>query len=146
MPGGPMPLGFAYFAGVKLAGYSTYAALLNRQEFLAQSPCSKPSAWKAGIVRTGIGVAVGTAVGVGFWKLVPPEGWAARHGDILFISGLVPVRILEWYFFLRLLYRKCDLSTRSKAFIVALGIVASFLLDAVGVLAMFVLPGGAWIC
>lgn len=146
MPFGPEPLGFAFFAGVKLVGYSACAALLNRSRTLSQAPCKLPSAWKAGLVRTGIGVAVGAAVGLGFWKVLPSGGWFGEHGGALFMWGLVPVRVLEWYFFLWLLYRNCQLHSGRIAIIIALGIVASFLLDAVGIFTMLIAPGGAWVC
>ena len=143
MPFGPAPLGFAYFAAVKFVGYSTFAGLLNSK--LSQSSCRMPSAWKSGLVRTGIGVAVGTVVGLAFWKLLPFE-WLDRYGGVLFWCGLIPVRVLEWYFFLWLLYRQCHLRPRQRALAITGGIVMSFLLDAVGVFTMLIVPGGAWVC
>src|SRR5215471_5414597 len=106
MPFGPAPLGFAYFAGAKFVGYSAYSALLNRK--VSQPFCKVPNAWKSGLVRTGMGVAVGTMVGLAFWKVLPSR-WLTTNGDVLFWSGLIPVRILEWYFFLWLLYRQCHM-------------------------------------
>jgi hypothetical protein len=144
MPFSPAPLGFAYFAAVKFVGYSAYAALLNSS--VSKEPSKVPSAWKSGLVRTGIGVAVGTVVGLTFWKLLPSGGWLNRHGDALFWWGLVPVRVLEWYFFLWLLYRQYHLRLSQTAFAITSGIVVSFLLDGVGVFAMLVVPGGAWVC
>jgi len=143
MPFGPAPLGFAYFAGVKFVGYSAYAGLLNSR--VSQPFCKVPNAWKSGLVRAGIGVAIGTVVGLAFWKLVP-RGWLNNYGDVLFYSGLIPVRILEWYFFLWLLYRQCHLRTSQRALAITCGIIVSFLLDAVGVLTMLIVPGGAWVC
>jgi hypothetical protein len=143
MPFGPAPLGFAYFAGVKFLGYSAYAALLNNK--VSQDSCEIPNTWKSGLVRTGIGVVVGTVVGLAFWKVLP-SAWSDEYGGVLFWSGLVPVRILEWYFFLWLLYRQCHLQLSQTAIAITSGIVTSFLLDAVGVFTMLVVPGGAWIC
>ena len=144
MPFGPAPLGFAYFAGVKFLGYSGYAALLNDK--VSQGSCKVPNAWKSGLVRTGIGVVVGTVVGLAFWKGLPSGAWLDEHGGTLFWSGLVPVRVLEWYFFLWLLYRQYHLRLSQTAFAITSGVVVSFLLDAVGVFTMLVVPGGAWIC
>ena len=144
MPFGPQPLGFAYFAGVKLAGYTAYTTLLNNS--ISKATCKTPSAWKSGLVRTGIGVAVGAVVGLGFWKLVPSGGWFEVHGDTLFWWGLVPVRVLEWYFLLWLLYRNCNLRLSKTTFAITAGVVTSFLLDAIGIFAMLIVPGGAWIC
>jgi hypothetical protein len=143
---GPAPLGFAYFAGVKFAGYSGYAALLNRTKAVGRSGCRTPAFWKSGLVRTGIGIIVGALVGLGFWKIAPHNQFLTNHGDTLFFAGLVPVRVLEWYLFLWLLYRHCDLDRASKAKFIFFGIVISFLLDALGIFATLFLPGGAWIC
>ena len=142
---GPEPLGFAYFAAVKLVGYSAYAAILNRTETISQASCRIPAPWKSGLVRTGIGVAVGTAVGLSFWKLLPSGGWLEAHGGAVFLWGLVPVRVLEWYSFFWLLYRNCHLRGSNIAVFIVLGIVTSFLLDVVGMFTMFGL-GGVWIC
>ena len=146
MPFGPQPLGFAYFAGVKFVGYSAYAALLNSNSTVSEASCKIPSAWKSGLVRTGIGVAVGTVVGLGFWKLLPSGGWFEEHGGALFWWGLLPVRVLEWYVFLWILYRNCHLRLSRTAFAITSGIVTSFLLDAVGIFTMLIVPGGAWVC
>ena len=143
MPFGPEPLGFAYFAGVKLVGYTGYAAVLNKN--ISNPLREAPNALKSGLIRTSIGVAVGTVVGLAFWKGLP-SGWLERNGDVLFWSGLIPVRILEWYFFLWLLYRQFELRPARKALAIVSGIIVSFLLDAVGILAMLVVPGGAWVC
>ena len=88
---------------------------------------------------------VGTVVGLAFWKLLPSR-WLDNYGNVLFWSGLIPVRILEWYFFLWLLYRQCHLRPGQRALAITCGIVVSFLLDAVGVFTMLIVPGGAWVC
>jgi hypothetical protein len=146
MPFGPEPLGFAYFAAAKFAGYSGYAALLNRSKAVARPACRAPAAWKSGFVRTGIGVVVGVVVGLGFWKIVPHSEILKSYAAAIFFVSLVPVRVLEWYFFLWLMYRRCDLGWKSKAIFILGGIVISFLLDALGFYAILILPGGAWIC
>ncbi len=146
MPCGPTELGFVYFAAVKLAGYTGYSALLNRSKAVTRAGCAPPSMWKAGLVRTGIGVVVGVAVGLGFWKLAPHSQFIENNAAPLFFAGLVPVRIAEWSFFLWLLYRRYQLTKAEDFKFTAGGIVVSFLLDVIGVYAFFVLPGGAWIC
>ncbi len=62
------------------------------------------------------------------------------------MGGLVPVRVLEWYFFWWLLYRACRLQLKHIGLIIALGVEVSFLLDAVGIFTMLIAPGGAWVC
>ena len=143
---GPGSLGFVYFASVKFAGYSAYAALLNRSKAVTRSSCKIPEPWKSGLVRTGIGIIVGAVVGLGYWKLFPNSKFMDNYGTAIFFGGLVPVRVLEWYFFLWLLYRQCNLSRMSQVKFIFLGILASFLLDAVGYFAALIGPGGAWIC
>src|SRR5690349_16594075 len=143
MPFGPEPLGLAYFAGVKLVCYSVYGAFLNKE--FSQRP-ELPKAWKAGLVRTAIGIGVGAVVGIGFWKLVPHFQWLSAHANGLFWLSLVPVRVAEWYLFLWLLYRKCALDLAQTVYAISGGIFASFVLDAVGVFTMLIAPGGAWVC
>lgn len=70
MPGGPEPLGFAYFVGVKFIGYTAAAAVVRRLYTE-----SKTGTLKVGLSRTVIGIAAGAAYG-GLWaialKLLPP--------------------------------------------------------------------------
>jgi hypothetical protein len=129
MPFGPQPLGLVYFAGVKFVGYSAYAAFLNKE--FSEKP-ELPPVWKSGLVRTSIGVGVGAVVGLGFWKIVPHVGWLAAHADILFWSSLFPVRVLEWYVLLWLLYRKSALGLAQTVYAISGGIFASFVLDMSG--------------
>jgi hypothetical protein len=143
---GPGSLGYVYFAGVKFAGYYGYSTWLNRSEAVTRSACKIPEAWKSGLVRTGIGIVVGAVVGLGYWKVSPISQFMDNYGTAVFFGGLVPVRVLEWYFFLWLLYKQCNLGWKDQAKFIFFGIVVSFLLDALGYAAALVLPGGAWIC
>ena len=119
MPAGPGPIVFAYFLGVKFVGYTAFChwvvnARMVRAEMASdrtgnnggvglrsgvdQSPNllpTVPSAVKAGVVRTLIGLGVGVAVGLGFWAIP----FFSRHdtaGAVMFFSLLVPVRVGEW--------------------------------------------------
>jgi len=147
MPFGPHPLGLVYFTAVKFAGYSGYAYAVNRTRTVASSPLRKPSAWKVGSVRTAIGVAVGAAIGLGYWNLLrhvaPTWGDYAAVG---FFALLLPVRALEWYVVLLLLYEKFNFDKPLKSVVIFWGILVSFALDVVGMQAMLVIPGGAWVC
>ena len=146
MPFGPEPLGFAYFAGVKLAGYSAYAAVVNRSESIAVAPVKKfPSFW-IGLVRTLIGVSVGAAFGFGFWSLAKRFHTLDPYSGVLFFGLLLPVRVLEWLLLWNLFYRRLQLSSEIRRTYILVGILISFLLDAVGIMAVLVIPGGAWIC
>jgi len=44
------------------------------------------------------------------------------------------------------MYRDFPLSSNTRGRIIMYGILVSFALDAVGILAAFFLPGGVWIC
>lgn len=164
MPAGPEALGFVYFAAAKLVGYTAFCrwAIQPQAEFAltlqasgvagSTQPISSkghsrhaPAAWNAGAVRTLIGVAIGAAVGLGFWKIP----YFAEH-DVIdklwFFALLVPVRVGEWWLLLKWIYRESPFSERQKIALIATGIVASFALDALGVVTAMILPGGFWVC
>lgn len=147
MPAGPDALGFVYFAAAKFAGYSAFCRVVIQPncEEIASDGVKTPSAWKAGGVRTGIGLVLGAIVGLGFWK-IPYFALGHTLDTPLFFLVLIPVRIAEWALLLRWIYRDFHFGPRQNAFIVAVGIVTSFALDGLGVLAAFILPGGVWIC
>ena len=135
MPFGPEPLGLAYFAGVKFAGYSAAAYYLK-----AKFPESSASPWLVGAVRTAIGLAAGFGavyaaghLGIGKSEL----GWYAL---------LVPIRICEWLILLALFFRRPTWNWPHAFRLALLGTVWSYVLDLPAALAVFVIPGGAWIC
>jgi hypothetical protein len=146
MPFGPGLGGFAYFAAVKWLGYSGYAVVVNRTKPMTDSKLRSPNPWWVGSVRTGIGVAVGAAVGLGYWSVASHLPAIEAHADGIFFAFLVPVRILEWLLLLTLFYRKFQFDRRRIAILIICGILVSFALDAIGVFAAFVLPGGMWVC
>jgi len=146
MPFGAAPAGFLYFAGVKLLGYSSYAYAVNRTQPVASSELKPSSAWWVGGARTGIGLIVGAAVGLGYWGLASRLPGIEAHADTLFFTLLVPVRVLEWLLLLALFYRKFRFDTKRKVILIGCGIVVSFALDAIGMAAMFAIPGGLWVC
>lgn len=147
MPAGPEPLGFAYFAATKLVGYTAFCRWAIEPQLYKMEGALPPipSAWKAGAVRTGIGVAIGVTVGLAFWS-VP---WFATHDFVatpLFFSLLIPIRIFEWWLLLRWIYGHFQLSRLQRNSLIAGGIATSFALDAVGVFTAIVVPGGMWVC
>jgi hypothetical protein len=136
MPGGPAPLGFAYFAGVKFLGYSGAAWALARSY-----KAKETNIWKVGAARTALGLAAGVAYGGLFLWLAKD-----RAIDLAYFGGLVPIRLGEWsliiwYFFQRGRPNP-GLLLRNSGY----GIVWSFFLDAIGILTAIVAPGGIWIC
>jgi hypothetical protein len=135
MPLGAEPLGLAYFAAIKFAGYSAAAVLLNRK-----APRPSHSAWLVGGARTAIGLATGfVAILLAGWLNTGPSRFA-------FYPLLAPIRILEWLFLLALFYRGQAWSRRRGFGYSLLGTLWSYVLDVPAVLSMFVLPHGAWIC
>jgi hypothetical protein len=151
MAAGPDFLGFVYFAAAKFAGYTLYCrwGIGPQVEYEATradiDPPPLPNVWKSGGLRTLIGLAMGAVVGLGFWSIP----YFAKHDAIaepIFFGGLVPVRIFEWWLLLALLYKAFPIRTSKRATLIAVGILVSFALDAIGILAAFILPGGVWVC
>jgi hypothetical protein len=89
-------------------------------------------------------VVVGVAYGLLAVKtrLFGAEGTAF----ILFFLGLLPVRVGEWLLLLRLAFGQCSRHKAIAARAVGYGILVSYALDAIGIMAAFVLPGGMWVC
>src|SRR5215475_11850468 len=142
MPGGPAPLGFAYFVGIKFVGYTAAAAVLRRRY-----PESKASIVKVGLSRTVIGIAAGAAYG-GLWYLLfrflnPP---GSPVYDALYLAGLFPVRIAEWMWLIYLFFDRTWSKPRGPWSVAVDGTMWSYALDAIGIAAAFVVPGGFWVC
>lgn len=135
MPGGASLLGVAYFSAVKLAGYSYAGHFINTREQLA---APRPLMFGAG--RTALGIAVGVPTSFGMAMLFPdhPMSW--------FLLALVPIRLLEWLLMLWLAYRAPSGPWTRRWRYAGYGIAWSFVLDVPAIAAMFVLPGGFWIC
>ena len=138
-------MGFAYFAATKFAGYTAFAHLvLNRKAIASQSEMRPPNSLVAGGIRTAIGVALGAAAGLLFWKL--PYVIPSRFfDDGLFFLYLIPFRIFEWWILLHTVYLNCKFEEATWK-LVAKGIAVSYVLDAIGIAAAMVLPGGFWVC
>jgi hypothetical protein len=145
MPMGPGLGGLAYFAGVKLAGYTGYAYFLRKRIFDDIPNGGFSRTVKIGATRTGIGLASGIAYGGLAFLTAGIFGEGASSG-VYYLSGLLPIRFLEWWLLLWIFFRS-QTEDRSKiASGIGLGIVVSYLLDAVGIGAALVLPGGVWVC
>src|SRR5690242_20635163 len=99
MPFGPAPLGIAYFAGVKLAGYSVAGYRINQ---ICRT--SKPHPAIFGLART----ALGLVVGLSFGTLALTFG--VDHSEAVFYLALAPVRMGEWLLILWLFYRRLALT------------------------------------
>jgi hypothetical protein len=140
MPMGPAPLGFTYFVGVKFVGYIA-AAFVLRNAY----PGFNGSVTKVGAARTAIGVGVGLAYGA-IWIFFLSKVMRGESSEYLYFLGLFPVRMIEWLWLLHLFFDR-RLQNRPKAIKAALGgTVWSYCLDAAGIAAAMVIPGGIWVC
>lgn len=95
MPGGlsnPVQ-GYLTFSAVKLAGYSLAGWYLNRRY-----PDSTVNFALVGITRTAIGLAFGAALGLLAFPLILLDGF----GIFVYIFGLIPIRLVEWWIVIRL--------------------------------------------
>jgi hypothetical protein len=135
MPAGGTTLGLVYFGAVKLAGYTAAAGFLRRHFPENRTPLIIP-----GAVRTVIGI----VAGVGAVFLAGSLG--SGRSEAFFYLLLAPIRILEWLLLIWLFYRKPKWEPGRALRFAALGALWSYVLDLPAVFAMFVIPGGAWIC
>jgi hypothetical protein len=145
MAGAPTPAGFAYFAGVKAVGY-TAASIVLKRGYQALAPV-KSSVFTVGLTRTGIGLAAGLLYG-GLWIFAGNQ-LRLQESEKLFVYYylfLLPVRLVEWTFLIWLFFDRV-LQDRGRLWkYVAFGTICSYVLDAIGVGAALVLPGGFWVC
>jgi len=135
MPAGPEALGLAYFVAVKFAGYSAAANYLRRQY-----PESKVNPLLAGGVRTVIGIVVGISA------VFATEQFGIVRSTVAFFAFLFPTRILEWLLLLWLFFERPNGSWQRAIGWSVKGTGWSYLLDIPAILAVFVLPGGVWVC
>ncbi len=134
MPAGPELLGLVYFAAVKLIGYTAAASFIKRR-----IPDSTASPWLVGGVRTVIGL----GAGIGAAYLASQLG--ILRSEVGFYVLLAPIRICEWLFLLLVFFvHDWDWSRSFK--LAAMGTLWSYVLDIPAIIAVFVIPGGAWIC
>ena len=142
---GPSVGGFVYFAGAKFLGYSAFAHFL-RKKFDDRGEGPKRT-FQIGGVRTLIGVAAGISYGLLMglaWETISTThemlGW------VLFFGGMLPVRFGEWYWLLRIAFKNKVRGNPQTVPSLVQGTLVSYGLDAIGVAAAFVLPGGMWVC
>lgn len=138
MPGGlsnPVQ-GYLAFSAVKLAGYSLAGLYLNRRYSEA-----KANFGVVGITRTVVGMVFGGVLGL----IALPLVFVGGLGVVVYILGLIPVRLLEWWIIILLFYDR-SIQTRQKDWRYAgFGTAWSFALD-IPALIGFMATGGLWIC
>ena len=136
MPFATAPVGLTYFAAVKLAGYSAAGAYLRNR-----LSAVKPHMLTFGAVRTAVGLAVGVAI----VSLLSRFG--VDPSMTLFFVFLLPVRFAEWIATIWVFFGRAGrLPAASLVKYSSVGIAWSYVLDVPAIVAVFTLPGGAWIC
>jgi hypothetical protein len=140
MPMGPGPIAFVAFVGVKFIGYTAAAKVLQRTYVAPQI-----SVFKVGSARTALGIAAGLAYG-GIWMFATRNVVEAGPSMLWYFLGLVPVRMGEWSFILWAFFDKKDPDWTRLLIFAGLGSLWSYALDAIGVGAALVIPGGIWVC
>jgi hypothetical protein len=133
-------LGYASFCAVKLVGYSVAGWYLSRSY-------GRPDvgAVRVGVTRTLIGMVAG-ALYFGAWMAIAVPGDAASVGfPHLYLAGLLPVRVAEWWLLVWLFYDRKLAQPAKDWRAVMLGTVWSYILDAPAIAGFFV-TAGFWVC
>ncbi len=139
MPGGlSNPVnGYLVFGAVKLAGYSLAGAYLNRSY-----PGATANFAVVGITRTAIGMLFGAGLALLAFPFIMFGG---ALGILIYLGGLIPVRMLEWWIIVLIFYDRARITKQKDWKNVGLGTAWSFALD-IPALIGFVATGGFWIC
>lgn len=140
MPMGAAPLGFVYFAGVKFAGYTAAGFALKRAY-----PEYQGGIAKVGAARTAIGLVAGLVFGAA-WMFLSSRVFHFQDPGFSYFLGLLPVRIAEWLLLLHLFFDRHLKDWRKAIKSAVAGSIWSYCLDAIGIGAALVMPGGIWIC
>lgn len=136
MPGGPVfdsTQSYIAFAAVKFVGYSLSTIYFNTRYADARA-----NPFLFGFTRTLLGMLLGAVVG--FLGLI-----ALELAIFVFLLGLIPFRVFEWYLTLRLFFHKSENFKSSVVPDIGVGIGCSFALDIPAIIG-FIATGGFWIC
>jgi hypothetical protein len=121
-------LGFAAFAGVKLAGYGAAGAVLCHVY-----PDGSAGPFRVAITRTAVGLAVGLA-NIAFWAWVESSsGSAGSEIKVPFLTTLVVLPLAIWTFIIRFFCDRKWTHPRRDVISIIAGTALSFLLDAAGI-------------
>lgn len=139
MPGGlGEPLALLGFPAIKAAGYTAFAVYLN-----SLYPHRPRNIFLVGLFRMLLGLTFGTILAT----LSFPFVFVFGIGLLIYLGGLIPIRILEWWITIKTLYKneegKISWSDAKPA--ITHGVVWSFILDIPALIGL-VYAGGFWIC
>ena len=139
-------LGYLSFVGVKLVGYSMAARAISwsygRNDL---------NSIMVGGTRTLIGMATGAAyfgliAAAASWGMGPlARGPSTVRGEILYLAGLLPLRIAEWWLLLWIFYDRRFQEVWKDWRTVGLATAWSYVLDAPAILG-FLAVGKFWVC
>ena len=131
-------VGYAAFCAVKFAGYSLAAGLISRAY-----ADRRRSAFLIGGTRTLIGMAAGAA-----YFVIASMFTGFFHGvgaPIAYLAGLLPVRLIEWWFLIWLFYDRPLQKKKLGWTVVVSGTVWSYICD-IPAIAGFLATGGFSVC
>jgi hypothetical protein len=139
MPGGAThpAVGYLVFGAIKFAGYSLAARFISRRYGRTDR-----NPFAVGGVRTLVGMVAG-AFYFGLLAILPQK--AVMAGGLVFLTGLLPLRIAEWWLLLWLFYDRRLEQPGIGWRVVAVATAWSFVLDVPAIAGMF-FTGGFWIC
>jgi hypothetical protein len=129
--------GYLVFSAVKLAGYSLAGYYLNQRYAEATTNFAV-----VGITRTVIGMIFGAVLGLLSLPFVLVGGLL---GILIYVLGLIPVRLLEWWIIIRWFYDPLMQTKQKDWRYASIGTAWSFALDIPAVIGLFA-TGGLWIC
>jgi hypothetical protein len=125
------------FPAIKAVGYTAFAVYLNR--IFSERPRNIVA---VGVSRMLLGLIFGTALAF----LSFPFVFVFGIGLLIYLVGLFPVRILEWWLILKAFYGGDPPLTLSNIKTpITLGVITSFLLD-IPALTGLVYAADFWIC
>lgn len=131
------PLGLLAFRAIKAIGYTVFAVYLNKA-----FPDKPRNIFAVGIARTLLGLVLGTLLAMLSFPFVLFFG----IGGLVYVGGLILVRILEWWIILRSFYSGDPPFSWSDAKTpITYGVITSFLLD-IPALSGLVYATHFWIC
>lgn len=139
MPGGfGEPLqGVLAFTAIKFAGYSLAAFYLNK----SYPNANGSNFLVVGFTRTIIGIVFGVVLATVSFPFV----FAGGLGFLIYLFGLIPVRLLEWFILLGFFYEDAVTDKQKMWKHLSLLTAWSFVLD-IPALAGLSLLGNFWIC
>jgi hypothetical protein len=137
-------VGYASFCAVKFVGYSLAARYISRSY-------SRPEigTFRVGATRTLIGMIAGAAY-FAVWMVAQPPAVrppnAPFHGfPYLYLAGLLPIRIAEWWLLIWIFYDRAFKQPAKGWRTVAAGTLWSYVLDAPAIAGFFA-TAGFWVC